>query len=62
MPRELSLLLTPEDKGPVTLDQNQRREILRRLERVERLETDNARLEQEKKALRNEIEEEGREL
>ena len=57
MPRELSLLLTPEDKGPVTLDQNQRREILRRLERVEKLETDNARLEQEKEALRKELEE-----
>ncbi len=62
MPRELSLLLAPEDEGPIPLYRNQGREILRRPERLEKLETDNARLEQDKEALRRELEEKRREL
>ncbi|MGI0130801.1 MAG: IS66 family transposase [Thermoplasmata archaeon] len=33
--RDLRLLLSPEDTGPITLDQKQRQEILRRLEKLE---------------------------
>ncbi len=62
MPRELSLLLAPADEGPVALDRNQRREFLRRLECVEKLEIDNALREREKQALRKELEEKRREL
>lgn len=53
--RDPCLLLAPEDEGPITLDQKQRQEILRRLERAEQLEN-------EVRELRKRLEEREREL
>ena len=59
MPRELSRLLAPEDEGPFTLDQKQRREILRRLDH---LEAEHGRLRRENQELRRKLEDREREL
>ena len=42
--RDLCLLLAPDDKGSVALSQKERQEILRRLERLEKLEAENEEL------------------
>jgi transposase len=53
--RDPHLLLAPEDEGPITLDQKQRQDILRRLERAEQLEN-------EVRELRGRLKEREREL
>lgn len=60
--RDLPLLLAPEDEGPVTLDQKERREILRRLERLEKLEAEHEQLRREYQELRRKLGEREREL
>ena len=55
--RELQLLLTPEGDGPITLDQKQRRELLRRLERTEKLEAEVERLRRQNEDLQRERQE-----
>ncbi len=54
--REFTRLLAPADEGPITLDQEERRKILRRLERAEQLEAENRELRQKLKERERELE------
>ena len=54
--RGFVVLLAPEDEGPLTLDQKERRELVRRLERAERLEAENRELRQKLKERERELE------
>ena len=60
--RDLPPLLAPDDEGPITLGQKERREILRRLERLDKLEAEHEQLRRENQELRRKLEEREREL
>ena len=59
---EVVLLLAPDEEGSVSLSQKERIEILRRLERLDRLEAEHDRLRREHEQLRREREELRRKL